>query len=162
MDINTLIDFAVKNSASDLHITTNNTPKLRLKGDIVPVKYAALSAEEVSSMLASIMTDIEKKDFAENLELDFAIQTNNYRFRVNAFNTIAGPAAVFRLIPSDVLTLEDLNAFFDESIKGESYNVMVIGNKKDLDFGALSKLGKIEELDIDYLFNYEKPEDAKL
>jgi predicted Zn-dependent peptidase len=60
------------------------------------------------------------------------------------------------------MTLEDLNAFFDESIKGESYNVMVIGNKKDLDFGALSKLGKIEELDIDYLFNYEKPEDAKL
>jgi hypothetical protein len=52
--------------------------------------------------------------------------------------------------------------FFDERIKGECYNVMVIGNKKDMEFGALSKLGKIEELDIDYLFNYEKPEDVKL
>ena len=57
---------------------------------------------------------------------------------------------------------EDLNAFFDERISGESYNIVVIGNKKDIDFNALSKLGEIEELDIDYLFNYEKPEDVKL
>ena len=60
------------------------------------------------------------------------------------------------------MSLEGLNAFFDERISGESYNIMVIGNKKDIDFKALSKLGEIEELDIDYLFNYEKPEDVKL
>ncbi|HMC00303.1 MAG TPA: insulinase family protein [Flavobacteriaceae bacterium] len=60
------------------------------------------------------------------------------------------------------MSLEDLEVFFDERIKGESYNIMVIGNKKDLDFDALSKLGEIQELDVDYLFNYEKPEDIKL
>jgi len=60
------------------------------------------------------------------------------------------------------MSLEDLNVFFDEKISGESYNIMVIGNKKDIDFKALSKLGEIEELDVDYLFNYEKPEDVKL
>jgi len=60
------------------------------------------------------------------------------------------------------MSLEDLNAFFDERISGESYNIMVIGNKKDIDFNTLSKLGEIEELDVDYLFNYEKPEDVKL
>ncbi|MDU8887113.1 insulinase family protein [Yeosuana sp. MJ-SS3] len=60
------------------------------------------------------------------------------------------------------MSLEDMEAFFNDRIKGESYNIMVIGNKKDLDFNALSKLGEIQELDVDYLFNYEKPEDVKL
>ena len=54
------------------------------------------------------------------------------------------------------MTLEDMKTFFDENIKGEQYNVMVIGNKKDVDFKALRKLGKIQEMDIDELFNYEK------
>src|SRR5690606_27554877 len=60
------------------------------------------------------------------------------------------------------MTLTDLKAFFDKNIKGENYNIMVVGNKKDIDFKALSKLGKVQELDIDYLFNYKKPEDIKM
>ncbi|MCT4698852.1 M16 family metallopeptidase [Tenacibaculum haliotis] len=52
------------------------------------------------------------------------------------------------------MKMEDLKAFFDKNVKGESYNVMVIGNKKDLNVESLQKLGKIKELDIDYLFNY--------
>ncbi len=60
------------------------------------------------------------------------------------------------------MTLEDLKTFFTENIKGQSYNVLVIGNKKDVNMKALSKLGKVQEMDIDYLFNYEKPEDIKL
>ena len=60
------------------------------------------------------------------------------------------------------MTLEDLRNFFNSNIKGENYNVMVIGNKKDIDFNALSKLGKVQEMDIDYLFNYEQPEDIKM
>ena len=59
------------------------------------------------------------------------------------------------------MTIEDLRAFFDENIKGESYNVMVIGNKKDLDTKALQKLGKITELDLDYLFNYLNKKEVK-
>lgn len=60
------------------------------------------------------------------------------------------------------MTLNDLKAFFDANIKGENYNVMVIGNKKEIDFNALKKLGDVKEMDIDYLFNYEKTEDIKL
>lgn len=60
------------------------------------------------------------------------------------------------------MTMDDLRNFFNENIKGENYNVMVIGNKKDLDFEALKKLGKVQEMDIDYLFNYEQPEDIKM
>ncbi|WP_452220801.1 M16 family metallopeptidase [Lacinutrix salivirga] len=60
------------------------------------------------------------------------------------------------------MTIEDLKEFFNKNIKGESYNVMVIGNKKDIDFNALGKLGKVQEMDVDYLFNYEKSQDVKL
>lgn len=60
------------------------------------------------------------------------------------------------------MTMDDLRDFFNENIKGENYNVMVIGNKKDVDFSALNKLGKVQEMDIDYLFNYEQPEEIKM
>ncbi|QMU64303.1 MAG: insulinase family protein [Flavobacteriaceae bacterium] len=59
------------------------------------------------------------------------------------------------------MTMNDLRVFFDKNIKGESYNVMVIGNKKDLDVASLKKLGIIKELDVDYLFNYVKTEKVK-
>ena len=59
------------------------------------------------------------------------------------------------------MKIEDLRAFFNANIKGEDYNIMVIGNKKDIDFKALSKLGDVKEMDIDYLFNYEKSEQLK-
>ena len=56
------------------------------------------------------------------------------------------------------MTLEDLKTFFTENISGNEYNVLVIGNKKDVNFDALNKLGVVQELDIDYLFNYDKEE----
>ena len=52
------------------------------------------------------------------------------------------------------MTLEDVNNFFNTNIKGQSYSVSVIGNKNDLDLKALSKLGEVHEMDVDYLFNY--------
>lgn len=60
------------------------------------------------------------------------------------------------------MTIEDLKTFFNTNIKGESYNVLVIGNKKDVDFDALKKLGNVEEMDVDHLFNYEKNKAVKL
>jgi len=60
------------------------------------------------------------------------------------------------------MTLADLREFFNKNIEGEDYNVMVIGNKKDVDLKALNKLGKVQEMDVDYLFNYEKQEDVKM
>lgn len=60
------------------------------------------------------------------------------------------------------MTFDDLTSFFDENIKGQDYNVMVIGNRNDLDFEALGKLGEVKELDVDYLFNYETKEEEQL
>ncbi|WP_417443959.1 M16 family metallopeptidase [Joostella sp.] len=59
------------------------------------------------------------------------------------------------------MTFDDLKSFFEENIKGESYDVMVIGNKNDVDIDALRKLGDVEELEVDYLFNYEQPKPLK-
>ncbi|WP_298506520.1 M16 family metallopeptidase [uncultured Maribacter sp.] len=59
------------------------------------------------------------------------------------------------------MKLSDLKTFFNSNIKGENYNVMVIGNKKDIDFKALKKLGKVQEMNIDELFNYEKSAPVK-
>ncbi len=59
------------------------------------------------------------------------------------------------------MTIEDLKAFFNENIKGSTYDLMVIGNKNDVDINALKKFGKVQELDVDYLFNYEKPAPIK-
>ncbi|APG64451.1 peptidase M16 [Tenacibaculum todarodis] len=59
------------------------------------------------------------------------------------------------------MTIEDLKAFFDKNVKGESYNVMVVGNKKDLNVKSLQKLGKIKELEVDELFNYVDKKEIK-
>jgi len=53
------------------------------------------------------------------------------------------------------MTMDDLKAFFNDNIKGGNYTTLVIGNKNDLDLKSLEKLGKVQELDIDYLFNYK-------
>ncbi|QDO95004.1 insulinase family protein [Formosa sediminum] len=60
------------------------------------------------------------------------------------------------------MEISDLRDFFNDNIKGENYNVMVVGNKKDIDFNALKKLGEVEEMDVDYLFNYETTDKVKL
>ncbi|WP_299781036.1 pitrilysin family protein [uncultured Formosa sp.] len=57
------------------------------------------------------------------------------------------------------MEISDLRDFFNENIKGENYNIMVVGNKKDIDFKALKKLGEIKEMDVDYLFNYDNIDD---
>lgn len=59
------------------------------------------------------------------------------------------------------MDIEDLRAFFDANIKGGAYDLMVIGNKKDVDVKSLEKFGNVKELDVDYLFNYEKPASLK-
>jgi len=59
------------------------------------------------------------------------------------------------------MTIEDLRTFFNDNIKGSTYDLMVIGNKKDVDVNVLKKFGKVQELDVDYLFNYEKPAPIK-
>lgn len=109
MEITDLLMATHKNKASDLHISTKNPPIMRVNGDILPLDLPSLGAEDVKRMLYSIMTDQQRSDYERDLELDFSISFGtDMRFRVNTFNTIYGAAAVFRTIPTKILSLETL------------------------------------------------------
>ncbi|MDF7675349.1 type IV pilus twitching motility protein PilT [Neisseriaceae bacterium ESL0693] len=111
MQLTDLLAFGVKNKASDLHLSAGLPPMIRVNGDIRRINLPEQNAEEVGKMITSIMNDQQRKVYQQNLECDFSFELPNVsRFRVNAFNTQRGPAAVLRSIPSKVLTLEDLKA----------------------------------------------------
>lgn len=111
MEITDLLVYARKNHASDLHLSATNPPVFRVHGEMVPYKAAPLSADAVKQMLYSIMTQQQRTDYERDMELDFAISFGeDMRFRVNAFNTLNGPAAVLRHIPNRILSLEELGA----------------------------------------------------
>jgi twitching motility protein PilT len=111
MDITELLVYCQKNGASDLHLATKNPPMLRVDGDMVPMRMDPLTVEQVKHMLYAVMTEQQRALYEREYEIDFAISFGEHmRFRVNAFNTFTGPAAVFRTIPTRIKSLEELNA----------------------------------------------------
>ncbi|HEX6633025.1 MAG TPA: type IV pilus twitching motility protein PilT [Usitatibacter sp.] len=111
MDIAELLAFSVKNKASDLHLSAGLPPMIRVHGDVRRINVPPLEHKEVHGMVYDIMNDSQRKVYEETLECDFSFEIPNLaRFRVNAFNQNRGAGAVFRTIPSKVLTLEELNA----------------------------------------------------
>lgn len=109
MDITQLLAFAVKNRASDLHLSAGLPPMIRVHGDVRRLNVEALDHERVHAMVYDVMNDAQRKQFEEALECDFSFEVPGLsRFRVNAFNQHRGAGAVFRAIPSKVLTLEQL------------------------------------------------------
>jgi twitching motility protein PilT len=111
MQLTDLLTFGVKNNASDLHLSAGLPPMIRVNGDIRRINLPDQTSEEVGKMISSIMNEQQRKDYQQNLEADFSFELPNVsRFRVNAFNTERGPAAVLRTIPNKVLTLEELKA----------------------------------------------------
>jgi twitching motility protein PilT len=110
MDITELLAFAVKNKASDLHLSSGLPPLIRVHGDIRRINLPPMEHEDVHAMVYDIMSDQQRKMYEEFLECDFSFAVPNLaRFRVNAYNQQRGAAAAFRTIPSKVLSLEDLN-----------------------------------------------------
>ena len=108
-DIAQLLTFSVKNNASDLHLSADMPPLIRVDGDVKRINMPALSHKEVHAMMYDIMNDKQRKDFEEFWECDFSFEIPGLaRFRVNAFNQNRGAGAVFRTIPSEILSLEDL------------------------------------------------------
>lgn len=109
MDITELLAFGVKNKASDIHLSAGMPPILRVGGRMSPVKLPALSHKEVHALIYEVMNDKVRKDYEEFLEVDFSYElTGIGRFRVNAFNHNRGAGAVFRTIPEQILTMEQL------------------------------------------------------
>ncbi|SJM93571.1 type IV pilus twitching motility protein PilT [Crenothrix polyspora] len=130
MDITELLAFSVKNNASDLHLSAGLPPMIRVDGDIRRINIPSLNHKEVHALIYDIMNDKQRRDYEEFLETDFSFDLPNVaRFRVNAFNQGRGAAAVFRTIPSKVLSLEDLQApkFFQEITRKSRGLILVTG-----------------------------------
>ena len=109
MDISQLLTFAYENKASDLHLSAGMPPCLRIHGDVRKLETPPLEHKDVHAMVYDIMSDAQRKEYEKNLEADFSFEIPNLsRFRVNAYQQNRGAAAVFRTIPSKVLTLEEL------------------------------------------------------
>jgi twitching motility protein PilT len=109
MDIAELLAFVVKNKASDLHLSSGLPPMIRVHGDVRRINLPSMEHKDVHAMVYDIMNDGQRKFYEENLECDFSFAIPNLaRFRVNAFVQHRGAGAVFRTIPSKVLSLEDL------------------------------------------------------
>jgi twitching motility protein PilT len=111
MDIAELLAFAVRAKASDVHLSAGLPPMIRVDGDIKRIELPELSHSEVHDLAYDIMNDRQRKDYEEFFETDFSFEIPGLaRFRVNAYNQHRGSAVAFRMIPSKVLTLEELEA----------------------------------------------------
>ena len=95
--------------ASDLHMSAGTAPSLRVNGDLEPIKYKELTSEELFEMLAEIAPEAKLKHFLETGDVDFAYELPGLgRYRSNYFRQQNGVAAVFRQIPSKIMTIEQL------------------------------------------------------
>jgi twitching motility protein PilT len=111
MDIAELLAFAVKNNASDLHLSSELPPMIRVDGDIRRLTLPALMTPQLQELLYSTMSDQHRRDFEANLEVDFSYAIQGLaRFRVNCFHHDRGVGGAFRTIPDEVWTLEDVGA----------------------------------------------------
>jgi twitching motility protein PilT len=161
MDVSDLLAFSVKNKASDLHLSAGLPPMIRVHGDVRKINMPAMDHSQVHDMVYDIMNDGQRKFYEENLECDFSFEIPNLaRFRVNAFNQQRGAGAVFRTIPSKVLTLEQLNcpAIFKEIAATPRGIVLVTGptgSGKSTTLAAM--VDYINENDYGHILTVEDP-----
>jgi twitching motility protein PilT len=161
MDITELLAFSVKNKASDLHLSSGLPPMIRVHGDVRRINLPALEHKDVHGMVYDIMNDGQRKIYEETLECDFSFEIPNLaRFRVNAFNQQRGAGAVFRTIPSKVLTLEELNCpkIFKEISEYPRGIVLVTGptgSGKSTTLAAM--VNHVNENDYGHILTVEDP-----
>ncbi len=161
MDISDLLAFSVKNQASDLHLSADMPPMLRVHGDIRKINLPTLNHTQVRAMIYDIMNDSQRKEYEASLECDFSFEIANLaRFRVNAFNHSRGAGAVFRNIPSQISSLEALNcpAIFKE-IADQSRGLCLItgptGSGKSTTLAAM--IDYINNKDFAHILTVEDP-----
>ncbi len=161
MDISDLLAFSVKNKASDLHLSAGLPPMIRVHGDVRKINVPSMDHTQVHDMVYDIMNDGQRKVYEETLECDFSFEIPNLaRFRVNAFNHNRGSGAVFRTIPSKILTLEELNcpAIFKEIADTPRGIVLVTGptgSGKSTTLAAM--IDYINENEMGHILTVEDP-----
>ena len=109
MDIAELLLFAHKQGASDTHLSAGEPPRIRVHGEMTPVKVPPMDKKEIHAMIYDILNDRQRKIFEETHDIDFSMELGDVaRFRVNVFMQHRGEAAVFRTIPSEVISFDKL------------------------------------------------------
>ena len=109
MDVTQLLAFGVEQGASDCHLSAGEPPMIRINGDLKKLEFPPLSREAAHALVYDIMNDAQRKTFEEFHECDFSFELGEVaRFRVNVFMQRKGEGAVFRTIPTKILTLEEL------------------------------------------------------
>jgi twitching motility protein PilT len=107
--INEYLKQMVERGASDLHLTVGSCAVVRIHGDLEKVDHYELNPDEMKTLLYEILTEKQRQEFEEKKEIDFAYEASGIgRFRTNIFEQLKGMGAVFRLIPSHILSLDDL------------------------------------------------------
>ena len=130
IDIKKLLQSVVAHGASDLHLVSRSEPQIRIDGKLRAVNLPILTGEDIEEMTYALLTEKQKKAFEEELELDFALLLPNIgRFRANYYRTLGDIAAAFRIIPTKIPSLDDLDApkIYKELIKREKGLVLVTG-----------------------------------
>jgi twitching motility protein PilT len=130
MDITQLLAFGVEQGASDCHLSAGEPPMIRIHGDLKKLDHAPLTKEEAHALVYDIMNDAQRKAFEETHECDFSFEMGAVaRFRVNVFMQRKGEGAVFRTIPTKILTLEQLEmpAILKQLCEKEKGLILVTG-----------------------------------
>jgi twitching motility protein PilT len=130
MDISQLLKLAIDRKASDLHLSAGLPPIIRIDGHLQKLDLAALEQDELCNLLNGIMNEQQQQHYKEQLELDFAFQFDALcRLRVNIFRQARGISAVFRIIPNQIKTLDELQfpAIFKEIASYSKGLVLVTG-----------------------------------
>ncbi|MBI4460408.1 MAG: type IV pilus twitching motility protein PilT [Acidobacteria bacterium] len=110
LSLSDLLKKLLEMNGSDLHITTNTPPQIRVDGVLRPLDMPPMTASETKQLAYSVLTDAQKHRFEEHLELDFSFGIKGLaRFRGNIFNQRGAAGAVFRMIPYEIRTFQQLN-----------------------------------------------------
>jgi len=161
LDIRKLLKSVVAYKASDLHLVSRSEPQIRIDGKLVSLNLPILDGTVIEEMAYSLLTDKQKKEFEEELELDFAIVLPDIgRFRANYYRVMGDIACAFRIIPIDIPSLDQLNAkqIFKEVIKREKGLILVTGptgSGKSTTLAAM--INEINESENKHIITVEDP-----
>ena len=161
LDMTSLFKTVVAHNASDLHLVMNSEPQVRIDGRLVPLNLPKLTGPEIQQICYSLLTEKQKKEFEENLELDFSFSVPKVgRFRANYYRTLDNVAAAFRIIPSEIPSIDDLGLpeIFKTIIQREKGLILVTGptgSGKSTTLAAM--LNEINENEHKHIITIEDP-----
>jgi len=161
IDIKKLLQSVVSHGASDLHLVARSEPQIRIDGTLKAVNLPVLTGDDIEEMTYALLTEKQKKAFEEHLELDFALMLPGIgRFRANYYRTLGDIAAAFRIIPTEIPSLDDLSSpeIYKQLIKREKGLILVTGptgSGKSTTLSAM--LNEINETEHKHIVTIEDP-----